>query len=76
MADKFVFKVGKEKKFTGSFLPQFMTMKLSIVPAGCYFKSIERPKVDWTVYVMAELSIVQNVGQRIFLLLNKLPRRA
>ena len=59
MADKFVFKVGKEKKFTGSFLPQFMTMKLSIVPAGCYFKSIEQPKVDWTVYFMAELSTVQ-----------------
>jgi hypothetical protein len=34
-------------------------MKLSIVPAGCYFKSIEQPKVDWTVYFMAELSTVQ-----------------
>ena len=76
MVDKFVFKVEKEKKFTGSFLPQFMTMKLSIVPAGCYFKSIERPKVDWPLYAMAELSIVQNIGQMILPFLNKLLRRA
>lgn len=72
MADKFVFKVGKEKKFTGSFLPQFMTMKLSIVPAGCYFKSMERPKVDWTVYGMTELSIVQMLANGF---LNKFLRR-
>ena len=51
---KLVFKVGDEKKFTGSFLPQFMTMKLSkMCPKYAYFcrkwpkKWSERPWGDF-----------------------------
>ena len=42
-ADKFsepaCFQGWEKRNLLGLFLPQFMTMKLSIVPAGCYFKS-------------------------------------